>query len=220
MNSYVDYYRQTLDKYTTGLKLVVGGTGLGKTSSIPQVINELPTGRKAIYIANRIQLLDQMAADMKNQQIITLPRDFDVVKKTLSDDRHTFNKFITDKLFTAHSKSIDLAKFPITLRVLDEISQTTQRGYLPRWQEEEGEKQARLILRDIRTVILHAKENSAKNYTGLLNHSVVHSLFPYIAFVDAVRMEKMLKSNCSQILFKEKWVSIRKLFDRSDSKFV
>jgi hypothetical protein len=61
MAGYYDYYKRTIDQNTVGLKLVVGGTGLGKTSSIQSIVRDLPHERKAIYIANRLQLLEEMA---------------------------------------------------------------------------------------------------------------------------------------------------------------
>jgi type II secretory ATPase GspE/PulE/Tfp pilus assembly ATPase PilB-like protein len=56
MSLYADYYRRTIAEHTTGLKLVLGGTGLGKTSSLAELLNsdEYPTDTKFIYVANRI----------------------------------------------------------------------------------------------------------------------------------------------------------------------
>ena len=52
MAGYLDYYQRTIDAYTHGVKLVLGPTGLGKSSSIPEVIHNNPDG-KFIYMANR-----------------------------------------------------------------------------------------------------------------------------------------------------------------------
>jgi hypothetical protein len=69
MSFYTDYYRRAIRAHATGLKMVLGGTGLGKTSSLAALLraNDLPAAVKFIYVANRIQLLDEMAelvADM------------------------------------------------------------------------------------------------------------------------------------------------------------
>jgi hypothetical protein len=61
MSSYFDYYARTIHEHANGLKLVGGGTGLGKTSNIPDVVMKaLPPERKGIYVANRLQLLEQI----------------------------------------------------------------------------------------------------------------------------------------------------------------
>lgn len=64
---YTDYYQRTIEQHATGLKLVLGGTGLGKTSSLADLLRsgEYPVGVKFIYVANRIQLLDEMAEAVK-----------------------------------------------------------------------------------------------------------------------------------------------------------
>ncbi len=66
MSHYVNYYRRTLLAHATGLKLVLGGTGLGKTSSLAALLRtgDFPPDVKFIYVANRIQLLDEMAAQV------------------------------------------------------------------------------------------------------------------------------------------------------------
>jgi type II secretory ATPase GspE/PulE/Tfp pilus assembly ATPase PilB-like protein len=57
MSHFLNYYQDTINTNSTGLKLVLGGTGLGKTSSIKTVLKESANeGKKFIYIANRIQL--------------------------------------------------------------------------------------------------------------------------------------------------------------------
>src|SRR4051812_17230710 len=122
MTSYFDYYVKTITEHTTGLKLVGGGTGLGKTSSIPGVVtNALPLERKAIYIANRLQLLEQMATAMDPKTVIMLPRDFEVVRLTLTHSRDAFEDLLNDSIFYTHAQRIDLAKLRQICRTLDEI---------------------------------------------------------------------------------------------------
>lgn len=60
------YYKRTIEARDKGLKLVLGGTGLGKTSAIVDIVTdatedpEAVGNRKFIYIANRVQLLNEM----------------------------------------------------------------------------------------------------------------------------------------------------------------
>lgn len=69
MPDYVDYYDRTIQNHSAGFKLVGGGTGLGKTSAIRKLIT-LPAyqDRKFIYCANRKQLLEEMAQELKSTQ--------------------------------------------------------------------------------------------------------------------------------------------------------
>ncbi|MEP6986330.1 MAG: hypothetical protein ABI970_12075, partial [Chloroflexota bacterium] len=165
------------------MKLVGGGTGLGKTSSIPDVvINALPPERKAIYVANRLQLLEQMATAMDSKTVIMLPRDFEVVRLTLTHNREAFEDLLNDSVFYTHAQRIDIAKLRQICRTLDEIFHASEGNYLPRWQEETADEYAHAVLKDFRAVILMAKEKSPKDYKRLLDHAVVQSLFPFIAF--------------------------------------
>jgi hypothetical protein len=84
--TYFDYYARTLTTVDTGIKLVVGGTGLGKTSSIIDVVKAHPD-KKFIYVANRRRLL----VEMERRARETLPegsyfrvhRDVDQLRETL-----------------------------------------------------------------------------------------------------------------------------------------
>ena len=61
------YYKRTIEARDKGLKLVLGGTGLGKTSAIVDIVtdatedSEAGGNRKFIYIANRVQLLNEIS---------------------------------------------------------------------------------------------------------------------------------------------------------------
>ena len=98
MPDYVDYYDRTIQNHGVGFKLVGGGTGLGKTSAIRKLIT-LPAyqGRKFIYCANRKQLLEEMAQELKSAQpsgspacYVMLRRDLEVVLDTLKNHQNAF----------------------------------------------------------------------------------------------------------------------------------
>lgn len=87
ISSYTDYYRRTLLAHDTGLKLVLGGTGLGKTSSLAALLRtgDFPADTKFIYVANRIQLLDEMAAQVEDQGLhVQQKRDADQLREALA----------------------------------------------------------------------------------------------------------------------------------------
>ncbi len=84
MSHFFNYYQNTINKYSSGLKLVLGGTGLGKTSGITSVIQEPKNiDKKFIYIANRIQLLEELKADLrkdfKQEVFIHQRSDFEIL---------------------------------------------------------------------------------------------------------------------------------------------
>lgn len=195
MSSYFDYYARTVHEHANGLKLVGGGTGLGKTSNIPHVVMEaLPPERKAIYVANRLQLLEQMSNAMDSETVVMLPRDFEVVRLTLAKHRNAFDDLISDSIFNAHAERVDPAKLRQSCRTLDEIFRSAEGGFLPRWQEETADDYARAVLKDFRAVILTAKEKSPRDYKRLLDHVVVQSLFPFIAFQRRPKVRLLLVS--------------------------
>ncbi|MBG8554996.1 hypothetical protein [Hymenobacter guriensis] len=85
---YTDYYRRAITEHQQGLKLVLGGTGLGKTSSLAALLREgsLPEDVKLIYVANRIQLLDEMAEQDKDLNLHVQQRqDVDQLRETVAD---------------------------------------------------------------------------------------------------------------------------------------
>jgi hypothetical protein len=88
MGLYVDYYRRAIETYATGLKLVLGGTGLGKTSSLAELLNsdDYPADTKFIYVANRIQLLNEMAAQLHDpRHYVQQRKDADQLHAVLID---------------------------------------------------------------------------------------------------------------------------------------
>ncbi len=107
MPDYVDYYDRTIQNHGVGFKLVGGGTGLGKTSAIRKLIT-LPAyqGRKFIYCANRKQLLEEMAQELKSAQpsgspacYVMLRRDLEVVLDTLKNHQNAFYDLLGQRIF-------------------------------------------------------------------------------------------------------------------------
>ncbi|OON65470.1 hypothetical protein [Hymenobacter sp. CRA2] len=99
MSLYTQYYRRTITEYQTGLKLVLGGTGLGKTSSLAALIKsgEYPADVKFIYVANRIQLLREMAEQIENKRwYIQQQKDADQLALVL--DNRSLQEFLHHEL--------------------------------------------------------------------------------------------------------------------------
>src|SRR5207237_6011677 len=93
--TYFEYYDRAIQQHRTGLKLVLGGTGLGKTSAIPEVIQSPAYQKhKFIYCANRVQLIEEMALSLDRPRsppcYVVLARDLEVVRTTLKERRQAF----------------------------------------------------------------------------------------------------------------------------------
>ena len=105
LSSYFEYYHHTIQQHNNGLKLVLGGTGLGKTSATIDVVRAPEyQQRKFIYCANRKQLIEEMAQSLhcpgSPPCYVVLPRDLEAVLGTLRELRQPFYELFEDPLFT------------------------------------------------------------------------------------------------------------------------
>lgn len=186
MPGYYDYYKRAIGQHSTGLKLVVGGTGLGKTSGIRDIVRDLPQERKAIYIANRIQLLEEMVQRDKGfrpEEVAFLRRDFEVVLNTIGTMRVDLYALLDDDLFRAYAGGVDSRRLKQSCALLEDLRDQVGGPFIPKLLEEKAEEKARQILGDFRAVILAAKQKLKKDYTKLLDHPVIQALFPFIRFL-------------------------------------
>src|SRR5436305_12864488 len=193
---YSDYYRRTIEQHSTGLKLVLGGTGLGKTSGIRDVVQDQAyQKRKFIYSSNRKQLIEEMAQMLyrtgSSPCYVVLPRDLEAVVGTLRQHRQAFYELFGDSLFTDNVrrwnektplKRIDLPTVKRACRALEELIE--EHIMIPRVLEEQMDKYAHLILEAFKAALLGAnnKRGNSPAYHKLADHPVIQSLFPCIAF--------------------------------------
>ena len=103
MAGYPEYYQRTIDAHAHGVKLVLGPTGLGKSSSIPEVVRNNPD-RKFIYMANRKELLEEMAARFNSGEYVILRRDLEVVRQVLLTQSAEFEALLSDHRFASSLK--------------------------------------------------------------------------------------------------------------------
>ncbi|MCP4347836.1 MAG: AAA family ATPase [Desulfobacterales bacterium] len=88
--SYQNYYMRVIEKHAetdnfVGLKLVVGPTGMGKTSAIPNVIKkmrDLKIDKPCIYTSHRHLLIEEMAKELSDKEIpyVYLKRDEELIR--------------------------------------------------------------------------------------------------------------------------------------------
>lgn len=190
--SYFEYYHRAIQQHPTGLKLVLGGTGLGKTSGIEAVVQAPEYQQhKFIYIANRKQLVEGIAQSLKPPCYIVLHRDLEVVCITLRDFHHIFYELFEDSLFTDNVqrwndknpiKRVDLPTVKRACKALEEL--VAENVTIPKVLEEQMDGYAHAILGAFKAALLGAnnKRGNSPAYLRLIEHPVIQALFPYIAF--------------------------------------
>src|SRR5438067_1524970 len=115
MAGYSDYYQRAIDGGNKGIKLVLGPTGLGKSSSIQDVVSNNPH-RKFIYQANRKELLQEMAARFSPNECVILRRDLEVVQEMLATQQNDFDRLLADPRF---ANALRQAKNKFQLKTLE-----------------------------------------------------------------------------------------------------
>ncbi len=190
MGDYSDYYQRTIDAGALGIKLVLGPTGLGKSSRIPLVVHRNPD-RKFIYIADRKQLLDEMAARFSSDECVVLRRDLETVQQVLTTQWAAFEALLADPRFgnalkqarqKSHLKSLEMIAVRRACRQILEMTATER--ILPSWAMEHADAQARIVLSAVRWVLQITRDakGQGKIYNWLISHPVVEKLFPAIPF--------------------------------------
>jgi hypothetical protein len=192
--TYFDYYDQTIEQNRTGLKLVLGGTGLGKTSSIVEIAKHAGTGDcKLIYMANRLQLLNEMGESLRKVgvQYAHLQSDTDVVLQLLfsQNGKQRLFDFIGSDIVQQHiaKASIKNRNLPDVVRVnkaCDYIEQLKGSPQMSRRnvRDEMVRFQVRDILNFVRFVTQQIRSDAPQSHQKLLRDGLVQELFPYIRF--------------------------------------
>jgi hypothetical protein len=201
MSNYAQYYRRIIQAHTKGLKLVVGGTGLGKTRGAREaILTSPPTDPKSLYIANRKQLIEEMATQLDPTTFVIVPRDLEAVQLTLRGHRAALYALLSDRTFKMYVDSynaynswkVDIAAARQACKDLEEFS--TRDPYIQRRLEEMMDGQARRVL-DVFKAALFAsggKRGDTSAYQDLIDHPVIQSLFPCIAFKRKPHLRLML----------------------------
>src|SRR5260221_305960 len=192
---YFDYYHRAIQQHNNGLKLVLGGTGLGKTRATIEGIRAPEyQQRQFIYCANRKQLIEEMAQSLHQPGsppcYVVLPRDLEIVLSRVSDLRQPRDELFEDPLCTDNVrrwsdrtplKRIDLPAVKKACKTLEEL--IVQKVMVPEALEPQMSDYARQILHAFKAALLGAnnKQGNSLPYQRLADHPVVQSLFPCIA---------------------------------------
>ncbi len=195
--SYVDYYERVITQNTNGLKHVLGGTGLGKTSAIAEVVTHSVTDKQYIYIANRVQLLNEMAERLQGLgiQYVHLQKDSDTVFTVLrSPHKQALYQLLQSDTVERYADSINQKspQYRLTpqrvISMCEEIEQhLAPQAIRPDLLSELLDQRAVTVLSFIKRIVLEASKYEGQGkrgteYAYLLEHPVVQQFFPYIAF--------------------------------------
>ena len=180
-----------------GLKLILGPTGIGKTNGIKDVMKFL----KAVvhfYIANRKNLLRQMAKDLEEAGIpyVWIKKDMDLLAEQ-TEDLSTFKNIYTHPVIVASGLSTSVDDIELEVNrfrtYLSKIEQLSSEKEMITYFEEKATKSMEKILGYFRQQVKNAykaweeiKENEEEDiveisiYQDFVENPIITGLFPYL----------------------------------------
>ncbi len=197
MSNYYKYYNrrisQQFGEQRSGLKLVLGGTGLGKTSGIIELIrnlNEKDTN-KFIYIANRVQLLEELKAKLPEGSFVHLRRNSEVLADVDLENLlgHTIVKNYVE-YFRQKREPCNLAEIRKAYKKAMKALQYQTGDDDEEWIS----AHTRVVMNFFKKIIreafkVHSGEikiepnlTNQNDYDRLIQHSELITLFPYIEY--------------------------------------
>lgn len=195
--SYKDYYLRTIIKQVqenefAGFKPVVGPTGMGKTSAIPQVITqirEMGIDKRCIYTSHRHLLIEEMEEELKEKGIpaVYLKSNEDVVRAFIQDKgRNEFlvnleeDNFFEDYAGTSLRETKKLIQqIEKTIQSFNSISrgETIVAGLIGKQLETQCRELMKIFKNGLSNMALEKKESL------LEAQSLFWVLFPYAQFL-------------------------------------
>lgn len=201
VDSYFDYYHPLIEQGVNGLKLVLGGTGLGKTSAIVDVVARAQTERKYIYCANRIQLLNEMSERLLKHSIEFrhLKNDTDILIDILREppQRAAFDNLLQDarvQKYVEHihrttNLALGVPEVMQACRAIQDVMDASQTPTSPVFRQLLGTQTSK-VMNFFKRILVQASAPSIKTNRALSQqdlpwfreHPVIQALFPYVAF--------------------------------------
>ena len=161
---------------------------MGKTSAIPKVIATYEGGRKFIYCANRVQLLDEMEDGLKSESInfVHLRRDSEIVKSVIQNHKEALGELLgSSRLQKLYDSNLRKRQF------LDAVSRLEQALDLPENPLAQGmvESATSYLINLFKRLFRMAPDGTK---AWLRQQEVLRMLFPYIAFQDDLECRVLL----------------------------
>ena len=195
MSNFTQYYQRTIEKHQKGLKLVLGGTGLGKTSAIPKIINLVENkNKKFIYVANRIQLLKELKNNLEDDIVVHQLSDYQIIGEIdilpLFDNEVIKNyadclsasQYIISQLSTVKKEYLFIKKKYDTSTSNEDIEILREKaGIVTRFFR-------RIIvtafwIKNNKVTLPNSNKLSKTDHSQLVNNELIRLLFPYIEFI-------------------------------------
>ena len=195
---YSKYYQNALQN-SNGFKLVLGGTGLGKTSGIIETIKQNPEENKRFfYVANRLQLLNEMVSDLdklnkklsaQKKPIIGYclqERDEEIIKKiNIADfDNLMTNTYIQKYIDKLHKGNANFVRQDYSF-IQDFVKKENKDFSENKDFKNFFDIKVRNIFSFFRNILKNAATDyNTKAYNELIQNTTIKSLFPYIDFIN------------------------------------
>lgn len=195
---YKDYYLRTIDKEENGIKLVLGGTGLGKTHGMREAVKEYLNServekKKLIYITNRHNLITEQEREFEkanfkccylksNREII-----LGILKSNLFDDLidnlEVNNFFKYDETYIGKRK-VNLTKLIDSIKSKVELlNDGNQKNHtLTKTIDKELGLECNELFKFFKNQFILLGRKDEKLHNKLKTNEFVWKLFPYLEF--------------------------------------
>ncbi|MCB9231084.1 MAG: hypothetical protein H6581_05455 [Bacteroidia bacterium] len=196
MKTYKDIYLRSWSTHKIGIKPILGGTGLGKTSGMIDAITESiqkGEGRKFIYCTYRHNLLQEQEDAFIHKKIgyTYLKSNLDIVVSIFKGKKEKvifetlsksglFNYEAQSQKNESKGKGIDHISnlFNSRLKLIQELEDPTLKDLVSK----EMERLAGDFLKFFKNSLKKVRKNNKKLYQNLLLSPIIWELFPYIQF--------------------------------------
>lgn len=185
MSFYTNYYQDTF-LHQEGFKLVLGGTGLGKTSGILEVIKRnTEENKRFFYIANRLQLLNEIKIDLEKANIgyCLQKRDDEIIKDVHQQE---FDRLLDNAIVQKYAEQIYRKTPHISINTIKKAFKFIKEN--PELVKSDTglnilREQTSKIFAFFRAIIKTASsEQNKKSYKELVNNLTIKNLFPCLDF--------------------------------------
>lgn len=197
---YKDYYLRTIQEHNVGLKLVLGGTGLGKTFGYRQAVTEYLTSdiankKKCIYITNRHNLIAQQVKQFRaasinccylknNREIIIGLLESNEFSEIVSElEKKDFFKY-DELLKNKHQRTNHIKKLVSSIGGKLELieSQKDKKSSIIKTLGNEIDFDCNELFKIFKSQMILISRNEPDLHQRLLANKFVWKLFPYVGF--------------------------------------
>lgn len=197
---YKDYYLRTINRNCNGIKLVLGGTGLGKTHGMREAVksylqSDTKDKRKVIYITNRHNLITEQRRDFANAgfKCCYLKSNREVILDLIKDNEiDNLIENLEKEQFFRFDENLK-GKFKRDAKLNKIIEGITNKLVLQQTEKEKGSQLAKTIDKEInidcdelfrifKQQFILIGRNDEEQHADLCQNPFIWRLFPYVEF--------------------------------------